>query len=203
MKAILFELLDWCGLHSELLIAIGGFASSVAIAKITSGLDLRKTLCLRRFEAYEKAIGHLALKLNVYNNILAAFETLNEPVLAVDELKCKVALLLTIFVRLGEIEKDDFNMAGVVLYAKLPTHDVRPLTRETARFIDLLQGLSFFANLPNSEERVKQFAPDFISGINRLKPLVEEEANHLNAIYNQLNDEIRKDKVIRKMFRMV
>ena len=78
MKDFAFELLDWCGEHEALLIAVAGFISSVAIAKITGGLELRRALCVRRFEVYEQAIGQLSLKLNVYYNIQAALESLKD-----------------------------------------------------------------------------------------------------------------------------
>lgn len=48
---------DWCGQHSVLLVAIVGFASSVAIKKITRELNLKKTLYIRRFDVYERVIG--------------------------------------------------------------------------------------------------------------------------------------------------
>ena len=37
---------------------------------------------------------------------------------------------------------------------------------------------------------------------NRLSPLMEDEDNHLNTTYVQLDDEIRADKPIEKMLRM-
>ena len=196
---VLFASFEWCGQHSALLVAIAGFATSVMIAKITSGLDLRRTLCVRRFEAYEKAISHLSQKLNVYYNILAAFETLNEPDKTIEVMKSKVALLLMLFVRLGEIEKEDRDLVGIVLYSKLPAHDVRPLTRETAHFMALLQDFSCRANLPNADEQLKQLAPDLISGVKRFGPLVADETNHLNAIYDQLCNDIKNDKAIKKL----
>ena len=201
VKEFILAILDWFGRHTELIIAIVGFASSVAIAKIATGLDLRKTLCLRRFEIYEKAIGHLSLKLNVYYNILAAFQVMNEPVLDVNAIKSKVIVLLSLFIQLGKAEEGDRDSSGIVLYSKLPSHDVRPLTREVANFVAKLQYFSYLANLPNPEDQLTRFAPEFINGIKRLEPLVEAEVKHLNAIYDQLNDEIQKDETIQKMFR--
>ena len=192
-------ILDWCGQHSALLVAIAGFASSVAIAKITSGLDFRKTLCLRRFDAYENAIAHLSLKLNVYYNILAAFHSLNEPIVELNVIKSKVAVLLALFIRLGEVEKNDRDSIGIALYSRLPSHDVRPLTREVANFIALLQDLSYLSSLPNPEGQLKRCQSNFVSGVKRLEPLVEAEVNYLNAMYDQLSDEIRKDKTIKKL----
>jgi len=196
---VLFAIFEWCGQHSALLVAIAGFATSVMIAKITSGLDLRRTLCVRRFEVYEKAISHLTLKLNVYYNILAAFETLNEPNMAVEVMKSKVGLLLTLFVRLCEIEKEDSDLVGIVLYSKLPAYDVRSMTREAAHFMALIQDFSSRANLPNADEQLKQFAPDLISGVKRFGPFVVDETNHLNAIYDQLCNDIKNDKAIKKL----
>ena len=200
-KEFILAALDWCGQHSALLVAIAGFASSVAIAKITSGLDFRKTLCLRRFDAYENAIGHLALKLNVYYNILAAFHSLNEPFVELNVIKSKVAVLLALFVRFGEVEKEDRNSIGIVLYSKLPAHDVRPLTREVANFIALLQDLSCLSSLPNPGDQLKQSLSNFVSGVKRLEPLVEAEVSYLNAMYDQLSDDIRKNKTVKKLLK--
>ena len=201
-KAVLFEILDWCGQHSALLVAIVGFASSVAIAKITSGLDLKKTLCIHRFEAYEKAIRHLSLKLNVYYGILAAFQSLHEPISVMDVMKGKVAVLLSFFIRLEEIEKEDRDLAAIVLYSKLPQHDVRSLTKESALFVILLKDFSDRANMPNSDAMLAQLVPTFNKEIQRLEPLIAEEAAHLNAIYAQLCEEIHKDKTIKKVLRV-
>jgi hypothetical protein len=106
-KEVLLAVLDWCGRYEALLIAIVGFLSSVVIVKITSGLDIKKALCMRRLDAYEKAISHLSLKLNVYYNIQAAFESFKEPALSVDLMKNKIAICLAVFQKLGEIEKKD------------------------------------------------------------------------------------------------
>ena len=89
--------------------------------------------CLR------KAVTHLSLKLNVYYNIQAAFESLKESVLEVDIMKGKVAILLATFQKLEEIEKEDSNITGVTLYTVLPPYDVKPLVKELAYFCSRLQ----------------------------------------------------------------
>ena len=200
-KEVVMAILDWCGEHESVVIAIAGFLSSVAIAKITSGLDIKKAICMRRFEAYEKAIKQLSLKLNVYYNIQAAFESLKEPVLAVDVMKSKIAVLLATFQKLGEIEKEDSNITGVTLYTVLPPYDVKPLVKELAYFGSRLQYFSCLVNLSCSEDQWKQFESEFREDVKRIAPMVEKETNYLNALCEQLKDEISKDKMAKKLLR--
>lgn len=200
-KEVVMAILDWCGEHESVVIAIAGFLSSVAIAKITSGLDIKKAICMRRFEAYEKAIKQLSLKLNVYYNIQAAFGSLKEPVLAVDVMKSKIAILLATFQKLGEIEKEDSNITGVTLYTVLPPYDVKPLVKELAYFYSRLQYFSCLVNLSCSEDQWKQFESEFREDVKRIAPMVEKETNHLNALCEQLKDEISNDKMAKKLLR--
>ena len=200
-KEVVMAILDWCGEHESVVIAIAGFLSSVAIAKITSGLDIKKAICMRRFEAYVKAIKQLSLKLNVYYNIQAAFESLKEPVLAVDVMKSKIAVLLATFQKLGEIEKEDSNITGVTLYTVLPPYDVKPLVKELAYFSSRLQYFSCLVNLSCSEDQWKQFESEFREDVKRIAPMVEKETNYLNALCEQLKDEISKDKMAKKLLR--
>lgn len=200
-KEVVMAIFDWCGEHEAVLIAIAGFLSSVAIAKITSGLDVKKAICMRRFEAYEKAIKQLSLKLNVYYNIQAAFESLKEPVLAVDVMRSKIAVLLATFQKLGEIEKEDSNITGVTLYTVLPPYDVKPLVKELAYFCSRLQYFSCLVNLSCSEDQWKQFESEFREDVKRIAPMVEKETNHLNALCEQLKDEISNDKMAKKLLR--
>lgn len=200
-KEVVVAILDWCGEHEAVLIAIAGFLSSVAIAKMASGLDIKKTLYIRRFEAYEKAITYLSLKLNVYNNILAAFESLKDAAVTIEIVKSKVVLLMASFQRLGEIEKEDSNVTGVALYTEFPSYDAKPLMKELAYLWSRLQDFSCLANLPNSEESLNQLANKLKVDVERILPMIENENNHLQAIYTQLKDEISKDKMAKKLFR--
>ena len=200
-KEVLFAVLDWCGEYDALLAAVAGFISSAVIAKITSGMDLRRTLCVRRFEAYEKAITYLSLKLNVYNNILAAFESLKDAAVPIEIVKSKVVLLLASFQKLGEVEKEDSNVTGVALYTVFPPYDVRPLVKELAYFGARLQDFSCLANLPDSQEQLRQSANGLRGDVERILSMIENETNHLQTIYAQLKDEIAKDKIAKKFFR--
>ena len=200
-KEVVVTILDWCGEHEAVLIAIAGFLSSVAIAKMASGLDIKKTLCIRRFEAYEKAITYLSLKLNVYNNILAAFESLKDAEVPIEVVKSKVVLLVATFQKLGEVEKEDSNVTGVTLYTVFPPYDARPLVKELACFLSRLQDFSCLANLPDSQELLRQSANGLRGDVERILPMIENETNYLQTIYAQLKDEISKDKIAKKFFR--
>ena len=201
MKDFLFELLDWCGEHDALVAAVAGFISSAVIARITSGMDLRRTLCVRRFEAYEKAITFLSLKLNVYYTILAAFESLKDAEAPIEVVKSKVVLLVASFQKLGEVEKEDSNVTGVALYTVFPYYDARPIVKELACFLSRLQDFSCLANLPDSQELLRQSANGLRGDVERILPMIENETNYLQTIYTQLKDEISKDKMAKKLFR--
>lgn len=199
-KEVFFAILDWCGEHEAVLIAIAGFLSSVAIAKITSGLDIKNAISMRRLDAYEKAITYLSLKLNVYYNIQAAFESLKELVSEVDVMKARIAILMATFVRLQEIEKEDSKVSGVALYTVFSPYDSRPLVKELAYFFSRLNDFKFqLSNLPRQEERFKHLVIDFREDIERIAPLVENETKHLEGIVTQLKNEIAKDKRIKKL----
>lgn len=201
MKDFAFELLDWCGEHEALLIAVAGFISSVAIAKITGGLELRRALCVRRFEVYEQAIGQLSLKLNVYYNIQAALESLKDKDSTFVVLKSKIAILLSSLQKLGEVEKEDFKVTVVALYTVLPNCDTKPLVKELAYLLSRIQEFSCLVNMPSSQAQINQFVTKIQEDVERIAPMVEKETNHLNAIYAQLKDEISKDKMVKKFFR--
>jgi hypothetical protein len=171
----------------------------VAIAKITSGLDVKKAICMRRLDAYEKAVTHLSLKLNVYYNIQAAFESLKESVLEVDVMKGKVAILLATFQRLEEIEKEDSRVTGVALYTVFPSYDARPLVKELAYFISCLKDFSCWMDLPDAKNRLKQFEHSFKVDVNRITPLIDKETKYLDGIFTQLKNEIAEDKRIKKL----
>ena len=198
-KEVVMAILDWCGEHEAVLIAIAGFLSSVAIAKITSGLDVKKAICMRRLDAYEKAIMHLSLKLNVYYNIQAAFESLKELVLEVDVMKSKVAILLATFRKLEEIEKEDSRVTGVALYTVFPSYDARPLVKELAYFISRLKDFLCWMDLPDAKNRLEQFEHSFKVDVNRITPLIDKETKYLDGIFTQLKNEIAKDKEIKKL----
>ncbi len=59
-------------------------------------------LCVRRFEAYEKAMRQLSLKLNIYANILASLPQLKETIGDAVLLKARIVMVLAWFVKLGE-----------------------------------------------------------------------------------------------------
>lgn len=198
-KEVVMAIFDWCGEHEAVLIAIAGFLSSVAIAKITSGLDVKKAICMRRLDAYEKAVTHLSLKLNVYYNIQAAFESLKESVLEVDVMKGKVAILLATFQRLEEIEKEDSRVTGVALYTVFSSYDARPLVKELAYFISCLKDFSYWMDLPDAKNRLKQFEHGFRGDVNRITPLIDKETKYLDGIFTQLKNEIAEDKRIKKL----
>ena len=67
---ILKIILDWLGQQSTVIVAIIGFATAIMVAKITSGLELNKALCLKRVEAYEAARCQLMRMTNIYEVIL-------------------------------------------------------------------------------------------------------------------------------------
>ena len=60
--------LDSVGQLSTLIVAIVGFITAMIVAKVTSGLELKRALCLKRVEAYELATRQLWQLITVYEN---------------------------------------------------------------------------------------------------------------------------------------
>ena len=56
-------------------------------------------------------------------------------------------------------------------------------------------------NLSCSEDQWKQFESEFREDVKRIAPMVEKETNHLNALCEQLKDEISNDKMAKKLLR--
>ena len=46
--------LDWLGQQSAVLVALVGFVAAIIVAKITSGLELKKMLCLKLDDKLKK-----------------------------------------------------------------------------------------------------------------------------------------------------
>lgn len=200
-KAFLREVLNWCSQNSALIIAVAGFVSSIVIAKITSGLDLQKTLCVRRFEAYEKAMRQLSLKLNLYANILASLPPMKEAVSDVGILKARIAVVLAWFVKLSENEQREGDLSGVVVYSDFPSRDVRPMMKEMSEFVALLNELLCSLDGHLSCEQLYHASQRVADGVTRFEPFVVEEAAHLNVIYEKLKEDIRRDKRIKRLLR--
>ena len=98
---------EWLGPASTVVVALVGLCSGVIIAKLSSHLELRKTLCLRKVEVYESAMRQLVLKINIYANFLNTLRG------AVDSstLEMRLGLMAAVLAQLPQVEQNDADVA--------------------------------------------------------------------------------------------
>ena len=92
-------ILDWLGQQSAVIVALVGFVTAIIVAKITSGLELKKMLCLKRVDAYEVARCQLMRMTNTYENILACMAAIAQDKDSATIVE-KIAVLLAFFIQL-------------------------------------------------------------------------------------------------------
>ena len=97
--AIVNTILGWLDQLSTLLVAVMGFITTIIVANLTCSIELRKTLFLKRIEAYETAIGKITLLKNAY----AEFLNLITKPLDKDILESKVVLICPLNVFLASL----------------------------------------------------------------------------------------------------
>ena len=101
---MLNTILDWLGRHEAMVVALGSFVTAIVIAKITTNLELRKVLSIKRIEAYESSKSYLTSMLNVYENLLLYMEEVNRDKDS-STIETKINLLIELLSRLHDISK--------------------------------------------------------------------------------------------------
>lgn len=187
-------ILDWLGQQSAVLVALIGFVTAILVAKITSGSELKKMLCLKRVDAYEAARSQLMRMTNTYEVILACMAAINQ-----DKdnatLGEKIFLLLTWFVQLERVLQQDGDLARIALYAtELPRQDARELMGEEPRFIKVIRDIVEKIQRTSSIEEREVLEKDLKHEINRIAPLIQRELKHLYNMDDKLKKDIQKDK---------
>ena len=146
-------ILDWMGQHSTLIVAVAsiiasiivavaGLITSVIVAKITGGIELKKALCLKRVDAYEAARCQLIRMTNTYENILRSMAAIVQDTDS-STIVDKTVLLLSSFMELDKVLRQDENLARIALYVtELPRSDIRQSQSEAPRFISVMRTIS-------------------------------------------------------------
>lgn len=101
---MLNTILDWLGKHEAMVVALGSFITAIVIAKITTSLELRKALSIKRVEAYESAKSYLTSMLNAYENLLLYMEEVHRDKDS-STIETKISLLIELLSRLHDISK--------------------------------------------------------------------------------------------------
>lgn len=187
-------ILDWLGQQSAVIVALVGFLTAIVVAKITSGLELKKMLCLKRVDAYEAGRSQLMRMTNTYEVILACMAAINQ-----DKdnttLGEKIFLLLTWFVQLERVLQQDGDLARIALYAtELPRQDARELIGEEPRFVKVVRNIAEKLQRTSSIEDRDVLENDLKHEINRIAPLIQRELQHLYNMDDKLKKDIQKDK---------
>lgn len=193
-------ILDWLGQQSTVIVAVVGFVAAIIVAKITSGLELNKALCLKRAEAYESARCQLMRMTNVYEIILGQMAAISQDTDS-KSIDAKIALLVTQFTKLGTVMEQDEKLARIALYStELPRQDARQLLGEEPRFVNVITGILTKLQCGSSEEEREALEGNLKQAINRFAPLMQNELQHLYTIDEKLKNDMQKDKRLRKLF---
>ena len=187
-------ILDWLGQQSAVIVALVGFLTAIVVAKITSGLELKKMLCLKRVDSYEAGRSQLMRMTNTYEVILACMAAINQ-----DKdhttLGEKIFLLLTWFVQLESVLQQDGDLARIAFYAtELPRQDARELIGEESRFVKVVRNIAEKLQRTSSIEDRDVLENDLKHEINRIAPLIQRELQHLYNMDDKLKKDIQKDK---------
>lgn len=192
--------LDSVGQLSTLIVAIVGFITAMIVAKVTSGLELKRALCLKRVEAYELATRQLWQLITVYENILGSMAAINldDDSSAIQE---KIGLMLILFTQLGELTLKNSDLAQIMFYSDLPAHDVIQVSKEASKFVKVIKEIDAILRNPTTKENLELAESKIKNAINRLAPLIQQDLKHLYCYDDKLKKEIRQDKRVKHLFK--
>lgn len=184
---------------STLIVAIMGFVTAIVVAKVTSGQELKRTLCLKRVETYEMATRQLWQVITVYENILGTMAATN-----IDDdsstIREKIESMLLYFLQLGEALKKNGDLAQTAFYSDLLTHDMIQVSKETPKLMKMLKEVSVQLSDQNAAVNLEQIEAKVKNSINRFAPLIQEELNHFYNLDAKLKRDIRQDKRLKFLF---
>ena len=187
-------ILDWLGQQSAVLVALVGFTTAIIVAKITSGLELKKMLCLKRVDAYEAAKCQLMRMTNTYESILTSMAAIAQDKDSATIVE-KIALLLAFFIQLDKVLQQDGDLARIALYTtELPRQDTRELMGEEPRFVKVIRDIAEKMQHASSIEERDVLESDLKHEINRIAPLIQRELQHLYNLDDKLKKDIQTDK---------
>lgn len=192
-------IIDSLGQLSTLIVAIMGFITAIVVAKVTSGQELKRVLCLKRVETYEAATRQLWQLITVYENILGTMAATN-----LDDdsstIREKIESMLLYFLQLGETLKKNGDLAQIAFYSNFPTHDVIQVSKEAPKFMKMLKEVSVLLSDQNATINLEQIEAKVKNSINRFAPLIQEELGHMYDLDVKLKKDIRQDKRLKFLF---
>ena len=188
---------EWLGPTSTVVVALVGLCSGVIIAKLSSHLELQKTLCLRKVEVYEAAMRQLVLKINIYANFLNTLRGVADG----STLKMRLGLMFEFLEQLRQIEKNDADVARLLFYTDLPSYDTLPLLLEIPRFMEAVDKIAQKIQDQMTTEERMSLAKEFNEVVARFGPLAETEYGQQQAMLAKVKKDIAADKQLRKLLR--
>ena len=175
-----------------------GFITAIVVAKVTSGQELKRALCIKRVEIYAAATRQLRQLITVYENILGTMAATN-----IDDdsstIREKIESMLLYFLQLGETLKTNGDLAQIAFYSNLPTHDMIQVSKEAPRFMKMLKEVSVQLSDQNAAVNLEQIEVKVKDSINRFAPLIQEELNHFYNLDAKLKRDIRQDKRLKSL----
>lgn len=199
---MLNTILDWLGKHEAMIVALGSFVTAIVIAKITTNLELRKVLSIKRIEAFESAKSYLTSMLNVYENLLLYMEEVHKDKDS-STIETKISLLLVLFSRLHDISKKEDDLVRMAFYSSklCRQRDAAVVLRELPAFLQSFSNILMRSRTITTEKERENLGNDFGIAVAQMILIIKSEAEHLCKMDNALTEELRHDKRLKHLFR--
>lgn len=199
---MLNTILEWIGKHEAMVVALGSFVTAIVIAKITTSLELRKVLSIKRIEAYESAKSYLTRMLNVYENLLLYMEKGHRDRDS-STIETKISLLIELFSRLHDISKKEVDLARMAFYSSklCRQREAAVVLRELPAFLQRFSDILIRSRTITTEKEKENLGKDFGIAVAQMIPMIKSEAEHLCEMDNALTEELRNDKRFKHLFR--
>ena len=191
---IVNAILCWLDQLSTLIVAVLGFITTIVVARLTCTMELRKTLFLKRIEAYETALMKLTLLKNAYANFL---NLITEPI-DKDILESKIVFIHISLIQFSNIDQQNGDFAKISFYTTIPLHDTFPMLQKMSCFIQTLTEVTTALNTADRQQLTQKIN----DAINEFRPHAHEEYQYLVNVYDKLLNDIKHEKELKKILNL-
>ena len=189
------KILDLITQQSTLIVAIMGFIATIVVAKLTSSMELRKTILLKRIEAYEKALKQLTLMKNAYSDFLNSITGVIDNNL----FESRITLIYASLTQLEKINQQSGDLVQISFYTDIPLNDTLPMFQKITSFMQIIIEIIKESNSQSPTTNRQQLIERINISINELRPFAKEEYQYLQSICEKLHKDIKNDKKLKKI----
>ena len=133
------------------------------------------------------------LKISAYQNFLNVIHgTIEETTIG-----SKIAMIYAALLNLEKIESQGGNASRIVFYTDLPTYDTEPLINALPHFLQSVENIKNKLNNTMSPNEQVIMANELKDAIAIIKPLAQNEFEHILELDKKLKQDIKHDKMLR------